>query len=62
MDKNGFLYIKVYERDKSGIGCKTTKGWQRNQKLIQYISFIEKAFGTHCKIEKKKDILVVKKL
>ena len=62
MDKNGYLYIKVYERDKSGVGCKTTKGWQRNQKLSEYIPFIEKAFGTHCKIEKKKDILVVQKL
>ena len=62
MDKNGYLYIKVYERDKLGVGCKTTKGWQRNQKLSEYIPFIEKAFGIHCKIEKKKDILVVQKL
>lgn len=62
MNKNGFLYIKVYERDKSGIGCRTTKGWQRNQRLVDYIPFIEKAFGKHCEIEKKKDIIVVKKL
>ena len=62
MDKGGFLYIKIYERDKTGIGCVTTKGWQRNQKLVDYISFIEKAFCGHCKIEKKKDILIVKKL
>ena len=62
MSKNGFLYIKVYERDKSGIGCKTTKGWQRNQKLVDYIPFIENAFGKHCRIEKKKDILIVEKL
>lgn len=62
MDKGGFLYIKIYERDKSGIGCKTTKGWQRNQRVNDYIPFIEIAFGKHCKIEKRKDILVVKKL
>jgi hypothetical protein len=62
MDKGGFLYIKVYERDKSRVGCVTTKGWQRNQKLVDYIPFIEKAFGKHCQIEKKKDILIIKKL
>ena len=62
MDKGGFLYIKVYERDKTGTGCKTTKGWQRNQKLDEYIPFIEMAFGKHCLIKKKKDILSIKKL
>ncbi len=62
MNKNGFLYIKVYERDKSGIGCATTKGWQRNQKLNEYIPFIENAFGKHCDIKRKGDILIVKKL
>lgn len=62
MDKNGWLYIKIYERDKSGIGCKTTKGWQRNQKLSEYIPFVEKAFNNNCKIKVYKGLLLVQKL
>lgn len=62
MDKNGWLYIKIYERDKSGIGCKTTKGWQRNQKLSEYIPFVEKAFNNKCKIKVYKGLLFVQKL
>lgn len=62
MDKNGWLYIKIYERDKSGIGCKTTKGWQRNQKLSEYIPFVEKAFNNNCKIKVYKGLLFVQKL
>lgn len=62
MSKNGFLFIKVYERNRTGIGCKTTKGWQRNQKLNDYIPFIKNAFGKHCEISREKDILVIKKL
>ena len=42
---NGLLYIKVYERDKSGVGCKTTKGWQRNERLPDYYKFFNKVFG-----------------
>lgn len=62
MDKNGWLYIKIYERDKLGIGCKTTKGWQRNQKLSEYIPFVEKAFNNNCKIKVYKGLLLVQKL
>lgn len=62
MSKNGYLYIKIYERDKSGIGCKTSKGWQRNQKLAEYIPFVEKAFGNNCMIKTKSDLMYVKKL
>ncbi len=45
MAPNGVLYISVYERDKSGVGCKTTKGWQRNQKLVDYVPYVEQVFG-----------------
>lgn len=62
MAKNGWLYIKIYERDKSGIGCKTTKGWQRNQRLVEYKSFIEKGFNGNCLIQIKNDLMYVKKL
>lgn len=62
MDWNALLYIKVYERDKTGIGCETTKGWQRNQRLDDYKPFIKNAFGKNCEIRKKNDILIVKKV
>ena len=56
---NGLLYIKVYERDRSGIGCETTKGWQRNQKLVDYYPFFDKAFGVNYTLLKKKGDLVI---
>ena len=62
MSKRGKLYIKVYERDKSGIGCETTKGWQRNQKIETYIPFVQMIFSNQCEIKKKSDILEVTKL
>lgn len=62
MRKGGFLYISVYERDKSGIGCKTTKGYQRNMRTKDYIPLIEKGFNRKCKIEYKNNILIVEKL
>ena len=62
MRVGGLLYISVYERDKSGIGCVTTKGYQRNMRTKDYIPFIEKAFEKKCKIQCKKNILIVEKL
>lgn len=62
MNKQSILYIKIYERDKSGTGCETNKGWQRNQKTDTYISYIIKVFGDNCVISKKKDVLIVKKM
>lgn len=61
MDKQGTLYIKIYERDKSGIGCETNKGWQRNQRTDAYIVYIQQVFGINCDIKKKNNILIVKK-
>ena len=57
----GLLYIKVYERDKTGVGCRTTKGWQRNQKTEDYIPFIQQVFGNNCEIQKNRGNLIVKK-
>ena len=61
MAENGLLYIRVYERDRNGIGCRTTKGWQRNQKTEDYIPFIQQVFGNNCEIQKNRGNLIVKK-
>lgn len=61
MDYYGILYIRVYERDKTGVGCRTTKGWQRNQCIESYIPFIQQVFGENCEIKKYKGCLLVKK-
>ena len=61
MDYYGILYIRVYERDKTGVGCRTTKGWQRNQCIESYIPFIQQVFGDNCEIKKYKGCLLVKK-
>ena len=41
IELDGFLYIKVYEGDKSGVGKTTKKGWQENRKLGTYIEEIK---------------------
>lgn len=61
MAKDGVVYIKVYERDKSGVGCKTTKGWQRNMKLISYTPYFETVFGDEYVYERKGDLLIVRR-
>ena len=61
MDNYGILYIRVYERDKTGVGCSTTKGWQRNQSRESYIPLIQQVFGENCEIKKYKGCLLVKK-
>lgn len=33
----GLIFISVYERDRSGKGCFTTRGWQENRKLASYL-------------------------
>lgn len=38
------IYITIYEGDKSGIGRETTKGYQRNWKLIKYADYILEFF------------------
>lgn len=62
MAYDGILYIKIYERDKTGIGCKTTKGWQRNQKLSDYVPFITTVFGRDYFIERKRGMLIVRRV
>lgn len=38
--KNTIVIFSVFERDKTGIGTKTTMGWQRNDKSADYGRFI----------------------
>ena len=43
--EDGTVYFQIYEKDKSGIGKKTSKGWQNNLKTSEYIPEISKYFN-----------------
>ena len=47
--KDTDIYITIYEGDKSGVGKVTTKGYQRNEKLNNYIGYINEWFDVVCK-------------
>ena len=49
-ESNTDIYITIYEGDKSGIGKVTTKEYQRNEKLIKYIEYVNKLFSIEEKI------------
>ena len=49
------VYIQVYEGDKTGIGKKTSRGFQRNQKAEEYKELICKYFG---KVERKGNVFI----
>lgn len=40
------IYIQIYEGDKSGIGRKTSRGYQRNMRTKDYIEFINHVFAS----------------
>ena len=42
--ENGKVYISVYEGDRTGKGRPTTKGWQRNQKIEDYLETVKQVF------------------
>lgn len=48
---NTDIYITIYEGDKSGIGKVTTKGYQRNEKLIKYRDYINEWFEVVEKVD-----------
>lgn len=60
--ENTIIIFSIYECDKSGIGKVTTKGYQRNQRTCDYLSFIKKYFDVktvkNCLIicKKKEDL------
>ena len=41
-NKNTVILISIYEGDKSGIGKETTKGYQKNMKLKEYLKYLNK--------------------
>ncbi|HAT65655.1 MAG TPA: hypothetical protein DCS66_13840, partial [Flavobacteriaceae bacterium] len=40
----GVAYITVFEKDKSGVGKQTSKGWQNNKTLKSYLPLVRKVF------------------
>lgn len=44
------VYITIYEGDKSGVGKVTTKGYQRNQKVVNFKDYICEFFDVEEKI------------
>ncbi len=43
--RGGEIHIEVFEGDRKGVGHETRKGYQRNQKLLNYIPFVKEVFG-----------------
>ena len=53
----GFLvHISIYEGDRSGVGKKTSRGYQRNQKAVEYTRYFDGLF-----VKRKGNILTVSK-
>jgi hypothetical protein len=57
LSPNGVAYFLIYEGNKSGIGTKTTKGYQCNKKAADYIKEISVAFN-HC--SRKGNLIIAK--
>ena len=55
------IYITIYEGDKSGVGKETTKGYQRNEKLNNYIWYISEWFDVE-KVKGCSNILKCRKV
>lgn len=45
LKRKGMCYFLTYEGNKSGVGEKTSKGWQENRKTDTYLSEIESVFS-----------------
>lgn len=50
--KDGKVYISVYEGDRTGKGRPTSKGWQRHQKVEDYLETVKQVFP-NARIENK---------
>jgi len=44
-DGNGVILLTVYEGDRSGVGCATRDGYQRNLKTSAYVEMIQEKFS-----------------
>lgn len=53
--EDAVFYFVTYEGDRSGIGIKTTKGWQNNKRTADYIPEIQSVFAN----VKKKGALII---
>jgi hypothetical protein len=42
---DGRVFIQVFEREKTGVGCLTSKGWQENRRLESYLPEIQRHFN-----------------
>lgn len=60
-DEHTDIYITIYEGDKSGVGKETTKGYQRNEKLNNYIGYISEWFDVE-KVKGCSNILKCRKV
>lgn len=49
----GLVAFQIYDGDKSGVGCKTTDGWQEHRKPPTYLAEIQRWFG---RVERKDKI------
>lgn len=49
----GIVAFQIYDGDKSGVGCKTTDGWQEHRKPPTYLAEIQRWFG---RVERKDNI------
>ncbi len=45
LKQDGELYVTVHEGTGSGVGIPTTKGWQENRKLADYVEEVAAVFG-----------------
>lgn len=52
------IYITVYEGNRSGEGKPTSKGYQRNQKLADYLPLVQKVFSS---ASKKGSMIIINK-
>lgn len=51
----GKIYIQVYEGNGSGIGKVTNKGYQRNEKMANYLKYLP----ANCKYVKKSNMVMI---
>lgn len=56
--KNTICYFAIYEGNKTGIGKSTSKGYQRNQKAIDYVPLVARYFPY---VERKGAIIIARK-
>lgn len=61
ISEKGIIYIQIYEGGKQSIGKRTIKGYQRNQKTVDYETFLRVVFNENWNISRKSNIFVLSK-